>query len=80
MPLKDYDTKKNGKDVGAIAQAQPQDYANTFNTPAGAKVLADLNALYFTNPIMPQMTGPSVEMQAGAHNVMAFIALMIGDK
>ena len=57
------------------------DYKNTFETESGARVLTDLRQMFMLAPVrVPIMPGePSIEMQAGAHNTIAFIDAMLGD-
>ena len=80
MPLKNYN-KGNGAKQAAIPAGLQADYKTTFETDAGKQVLKDLKDMFMTAPKrVPIMPGePTIEMQAGAHNVIAFIDAMLGD-
>ena len=81
MPLKNYNKKTNGSKPAMIPAGLQDDYKATFETEAGQRVLKDMVELYINAPVrVPIMPGePSIEMQAGSHNVVAFIIAMMGD-
>lgn len=56
------------------------EYRNTFKTPAGEKVLADLRSEFYDVNMVLAGSADGVLMAAGAHSVVHYILEMLEDR